>query len=109
MVCMLVVMVTHYWWNKLDAEALTFELEKSKEFLVSLGCDMSNWTACYPYGSSSEEVVLELEKQGCNLAFTTEVRIAHLESDHALLTPRLDTNDLPKQKHAETNYWYQQA
>lgn len=99
----------HYWWNKLDAEALTFELEKSKEFLVSLGCNMDNWTACYPYGSSSENVVLELEKQGCNLAFTTEVRVANLESDHALLTPRLDTNDLPKQKNAETNHWYQQA
>ena len=99
----------HYWWNKLEPEALTDELEKSKEFLVSLGCDMSNWTACYPYGSSSDEVVQELEKQGCNLAVTTEVRVANLDRDHVLLIPRLDTNDLPKQKNAETNHWYQQA
>ncbi|MDD9174925.1 polysaccharide deacetylase family protein [Aliivibrio sp. S2TY2] len=99
----------HYWWNKLAPEALTDELEKSKEFLASLGCDMHNWTACYPYGSSSYDVVLELEKQGCSLAVTTEVRVADLDSDHALLIPRLDTNDLPKQKNAETNHWYQQA
>ena len=99
----------HYWWNKLDNEALTQELEKSKEFLVSLGCDMDNWTACYPYGSSSDDVAVELAQQGCKLAFTTEVRIADLVQDHALLTPRLDTNDLPKQRDAETNHWYQKA
>ncbi|MGR6832891.1 polysaccharide deacetylase family protein [Aliivibrio wodanis] len=92
----------HYWWNKLDSEDLTYELNRSKEFLVSLGCDMTSWTACYPYGSSSEE----LEKQGCNLAFTTEVRVADLEGDHALLMPRLDTNDLPKERNASVNKWY---
>ena len=96
----------HYWWNQLDAKALTSELEKSKAFLASLGCDMDKWTACYPYGSSSDDVVIELEKQGCNFAFTTEVRVADLSCDHALLTPRLDTNDLPKQSDAETNHWY---
>lgn len=96
----------HYWWNKLDAKTLTNELEKSKEFLVSLGCDMNNWTACYPYGSSSDDVVLELEKQGCKCAFTTKVSLANLADDHALLLPRLDTNDLPMDRTASPNHWY---
>ena len=83
----------HYWWNKLDEKSLEVELTRSKEFLASIGCDMHNWTACYPYGSFSEEVVVELEKQGCKVAFTTEVRVADLERDNYLLIPRLDTND----------------
>ncbi|MEZ8470158.1 polysaccharide deacetylase family protein [Vibrio splendidus] len=96
----------HYWWNKLDEKSLEIELTRSKEFLASLGCDMQNWTACYPYGSSSEEVVVELEKQGCKVAFTTEVRVADLALDGPLLLPRLDTNDLPKKSNAKTNQWY---
>lgn len=96
----------HYWWNRLDAEGLKQELIKSKQFLASIGCDMDKWTACYPYGSSSDDVVVELDKQGCNAAFTTEVRVANLEVDASLLLPRLDTNDLPKERNAEVNHWY---
>lgn len=96
----------HYWWNKLDEKSLEIELIRSKEFLTSLGCDMQNWTACYPYGSHSENVVTELEKQGCKVAFTTDVRVADLSIDAPLLLPRLDTNDLPKKSDAKTNKWY---
>ncbi len=85
----------HYWWNKLDSDSLKAELIRSKEFLMSMGCDMSHWTACYPYGSSSDSVVKELEIQGCKLAFTTEVKVADIESHSKLLIPRLDTNDFP--------------
>jgi peptidoglycan/xylan/chitin deacetylase (PgdA/CDA1 family) len=99
----------HYWWDKLSRSALIQELERSKTFLAALGCDMNNWTACYPYGSSSDEVVAALEKQGCKLALTTEVRVADLAQDHLLLIPRLDTNDLPKQANAEPNHWYEKA
>tara|TARA_Y100001960_G_C14749863_1_gene867828 strand:+ start:574 stop:1548 length:975 start_codon:yes stop_codon:yes gene_type:complete len=99
----------HYWWNKLDEKSLEVELKRSKEFLASIGCDMQNWTACYPYGSSSKEVVVELEKQGCKVAFTTEVRVADLALDGPLLLPRLDTNDLPKDKKASVNHWYENA
>lgn len=99
----------HYWWNKLDYAELQKELSQSKDFLASIGCNMAKWTACYPYGSFSDEVVDELEKQGCRAAFTTEVRVAHLTNDHALLLPRLDTNDLPNQRNAKTNQWYNQA
>ncbi|MBE8578973.1 polysaccharide deacetylase family protein [Vibrio sp. OPT18] len=99
----------HYWWNKLEAKALKRELVRSKEFLVSIGCDMEKWTACYPYGSSSEDVVKELELQGCGFAFTTETNVAQLSNDHSLLLPRLDTNDLPKDKQASVNHWYKKA
>lgn len=85
----------HYWWNKLDCDSLKMELTKSKEFLISMGVDMSQWTACYPYGSSSDTVVTELESQGCRLAFTTEVKIAEVNDNTKLLIPRLDTNDFP--------------
>ena len=85
----------HYWWDRLDSDSLKLELTKSKEFLKSLGCDMSNWTACYPYGSSSDEVVLELENQGCHLAFTTEVNVVYMSIESKYLYSRLDTIDFP--------------
>lgn len=88
----------HYWWNKLREEDLEQEILKSKQFLASIGCDMDNWTACYPYGATSAEVVHELQKHGCNAAFTTEVREADLNSDHPLLIPRFDTNDFPTER-----------
>ncbi|MDN3683830.1 hypothetical protein QW180_06285 [Vibrio sinaloensis] len=56
---------------------------------------MSKWTACYPYGSSSDRVVDELILQGCNLAFTTVVELAEINDKSKLLVPRLDTNDFP--------------
>lgn len=87
----------HYWWNKLDQASLHREIILSKAFLQSLGCNMSYWTASYPYGSYSSDVVNELEKHGCNLAFTTEVSLVDIDKDSTLLFPRLDTNDFPPQ------------
>ncbi|WP_299495253.1 polysaccharide deacetylase family protein [uncultured Shewanella sp.] len=85
----------HYWWNKLDNSSLEVELTKSKEFLETMGCDMAQWTACYPYGASSDSVVMALVSQGCQLAFTTEVKVADIDNGSRLLIPRLDTNDFP--------------
>ena len=85
----------HYWWNKIDHSALKKEIDLSKKFLTSLGCDMNNWTACYPYGSSSPEVELELERQGCKLALTTNVDLVDIRLDSRYLISRLDTNDFP--------------
>ncbi|WP_201797127.1 polysaccharide deacetylase family protein [Vibrio penaeicida] len=85
----------HYWWNRLDDETLELEIKRSTDFLKSLGCKMENWTACYPYGSYSEDVVALLESKGCKIAFTTEVRQVDVLNDHALLFARFDTNDFP--------------
>ncbi len=94
----------HYWWDKLDSDSLEVEITKSMDFLSSLGCDMSNWTACYPYGSSSGDVVSTLKKHGCELAFTTEVNVANLEQHDSLLLPRLDTNDFPPKSDNYINF-----
>lgn len=91
----------HYWWNRLDSHSLENELVRSKDFMSQLGCNMEQWTACYPYGSQSENVVEALANHGCKLAFTTEVRHASLRKDGPLLLPRLDTNDFPPKS---TNY-----
>lgn len=96
----------HYWWNKIDAQSLEVEIDKSLGFLKSINSSIENWTACYPYGSSSDDVVSLLSKKGCKLAFTTVVDVANTKSSHPLLIPRLDTNDLPKSASAKTNSWY---
>ena len=85
----------HYWWDKLSADMLEQEIDMSLKFLSSLGLNLSSWTACYPYGSCSKEVVKILKRKGCRLALTTVVAKANLQSDHLLRIPRLDTNDFP--------------
>ncbi|MCG3864928.1 polysaccharide deacetylase family protein [Photobacterium sp. Ph5] len=85
----------HYCWNKLDEKSLQVEIMKSKEFLLSLGCNMQKWTACYPYGSFSDDVASELLVQNCKLAFTTEVKMVDIDNDNKLLYARLDANDFP--------------
>ena len=94
----------HYWWNKLNTNSLHQEINKSKDFLQSVGCDMSKWTACYPYGSFSDEVVEELKRQGCRLAFTTETKVANLDISSKYSLPRLDTNDFPPKSYNYVNY-----
>lgn len=96
----------HYWWNKLDGSALNEEIDKSLSFLKSIGAHGDDWTACYPYGSSSQDVTNLLRKKGCKLAFTTVTDVANTESDNPLLIPRLDTNDLPKVSMAQPNEWF---
>lgn len=96
----------HYWWNKLDNRTLNDEIDKSLTFLKSIGAYSDNWTACYPYGSSSQSVTNLLREKGCKLAFTTVVDVANSKYDNPLLIPRLDTNDLPKESESNTNQWY---
>lgn len=96
----------HYWWNRLSPVALNKEIDLSLEFLAKVGVDTDNWTACYPYGSSSDEVVDCLQQKGCKLALTTVVDTVNLATDNPLLIPRLDTNDLPKKANAKPNIWY---
>jgi len=95
----------HYWWNRLDQDDLESEIHKSMSFLADIGVDMSQWTACYPYGSYCQEAVDVLEKKNCRAAFTTEVQIANLETDNRFLLPRLDTNDMPTSTDIETDNW----
>jgi len=96
----------HYWWNSLNKEEMSKELDLSINFLEKLGVDMNNWTACYPYGSYDDQSIKMLEERGCKLAVTTEVDIATTNKNTRFIMPRLDTNDIPKDQSAETNDWY---
>ena len=96
----------HYWWNKLPPTELNTEIDLSLKFLNRIGADTENWTACYPYGSSSDNVVECLQKKGCKLAFTTIANTVKLATSNPLLIPRLDTNDLPKKANEKPNIWF---
>ena len=99
----------HYWWNDLDKKEMNNELDLSIDFLENLGVDMNNLTACYPYGSYDEQCIKMLEERGCKLALTTIVDIATINKDTKFILPRLDTNDIPKDKNAIPNHWYSKA
>jgi peptidoglycan/xylan/chitin deacetylase (PgdA/CDA1 family) len=99
----------HYWWSSLNKQEMSNELDLSINFLESLGVDMNNWTACYPYGSYDDQSIKMLEHRGCKLAVTTEVDIATTDKNTRFIMPRLDTNDIPKDHDAIPNKWYYNA
>ena len=96
----------HYWWNDLNEEEMSQELDLSISFLKKLGVDMNNWTACYPYGSYDNQSIEMLRERGCKLALTSEVNIATTNKNTRFIMPRLDTNEIPKDKNEKTNDWY---
>jgi len=97
----------HYWWNSLNEKEMSQELDLSLNFLEKLGVDMNNWTACYPYGSYDDQSIKMLKERGCKLAVTTEVDIATTNKDTRFIMPRLDTNNIPKDRNANVNEWYE--
>lgn len=99
----------HYWWNKMESEHLENEIDLSLAFLREIGVDLRYWTAAYPYGSYNIEVKQLLNQKKCRLAFTTEVGIAKASIETRLFLNRLDTNDIPQDKNAKTNHWFQKA
>ncbi len=98
----------HYWLASLSRQEQEYEVDKSIEFLKTLGCDISAWVMCYPYGNYNNDTISILQQRGCKLGLTTKVGIADIQSERFEF-PRLDTNDIPKQRDAEPNYWYYEA
>ena len=96
----------HYWLGSLTRENQKMEIEKSIEFLNQIHSDINNWTMCYPYGNYNESTIELLADYNCKLALTTEVNIVDLETNNKYKLPRLDTNDLPKNREMTTNDWY---
>ena len=96
----------HYWWNHLNKEEMSEELDLSINFLKKLGVNMNNWTACYPYGSYDEQSINMLKERGCKLALTTDVAIATTNNNMRFTMPRLDTNDIPKDATSKTDKWF---
>jgi len=88
----------HYWLASLSHKQQEVDIKKSLNFLKKIGVDLNNWTMCYPYGSYNNDTISILKNNRCKLAFTTKVSIAQIDSDDRLEVPRLDTNDLPKDR-----------
>ena len=99
----------HYWLNTLSHDQQVSEVERSLQFLADLGCDLQGWVMCYPYGGYDESLLKVLSSKNCAVGLATEVAIADLRADNRLILPRIDTNDLPKHRHAPPNEWTKQV
>ncbi len=97
---------SHYWLDSLSKEQQAFEIEKTREFIETIGGDSNYWTMSYPYGSYNDDTLDILKNNGCKLGFTTDVNILDTKLHNYLTIPRLDTNDIPKNRHDEPNSWY---
>jgi peptidoglycan/xylan/chitin deacetylase (PgdA/CDA1 family) len=90
----------HSWLNTLDSCAQETEIDLSLEFLRQIGCVAEDWVMCYPYGAHDDTLLSILKRRGCIIGLTTEPGIADLDTANPLTLPRLDTNDLPKDRQA---------
>lgn len=98
----------HYWLGSLSKEQQEFEIQKSVEFINAIGGDVNNWSICYPYGNYNTDTLEIIKCYGCKLGLTTVVNKAEVvagNGDSVYTLPRLDTNDLPKDRYALTDKW----
>ncbi len=88
----------HYWLDTLPPEKQEMEINLSLEFLKKIGCDVSGWVMSYPYAAYNDSLISIIKEKDCVLAFIEDNRIADLDKDNPFTLPRLDTNDLPKDR-----------
>lgn len=98
---------SHYWLSSLNKEKQAFEIDKSMDFIKMIGGDLNYFSMCYPYGDFNQDTLDILNERGCKLGLTTDVNIFDYEKYDFLKVPRLDTNDLPKDKNALPNNWFE--
>jgi peptidoglycan/xylan/chitin deacetylase (PgdA/CDA1 family) len=84
----------HQRLGLLDAESQRTEIERTREFVAAVG---GTWALCYPYGSRDATTIRLLEERDCLLGLTTDARRA-TEADPLLELPRIDTNDLERER-----------
>jgi peptidoglycan/xylan/chitin deacetylase (PgdA/CDA1 family) len=85
----------HVWLDRIAPQELATEIDRSLDFLASLGAPTKDWIMCYPYGASNTAVIEHLRTRNCALGLTTKSAVADLDTDGRFELPRLDTNDLP--------------
>lgn len=85
----------HEWLGSKTKTTQRIELNKSVDFLYSLGIDTNNLSICYPYGSYNQDTISIAKDIGFKVGFSTVPGVADLDADFLALA-RLDTNDLPK-------------
>lgn len=78
----------------LDEAAQREEIARTQAFVAEVG---GEWSLCYPYGSRNETTLRLLREAKCGLGLTTEPRRATAEDD-LLELPRVDTNDLERER-----------
>ena len=86
----------HYWLDSLTPDKQAVEIDKSLQFLSTIGVDVNNWVMNYPYGAYNDSLIEIIRARGCKLAVSTRVAVAELSVENAFTLPRLDTNDIPK-------------
>ena len=99
----------HVWLNKVPPARQAEEVDRSLEFLRTLGAPTEDWMMCYPYGGFDDSLLAIVRERGAALAVTTDVEIATLTPESALTLPRLDTVDLPTTPDAEPAEWTRHA
>ena len=65
----------HPWFDWIDAEARTYEIKASAEWLQEF--ERGPWAFAYPYGGLSEDSPQLLNEHGFVAAFTTHTQIRH--------------------------------
>lgn len=83
---------THLWLNSISKDEQVIEIDKSLEFLSSVGAPTTDWVMCYPYGGYNEDTIDILRDKKCAIAVTAiPGDITKTSSRYEL--PRYDTND----------------
>lgn len=100
---------SHYWLNSLSLDQQSLDIDRSLEFLSSLGVCLRDFLFCYPYGGYSDETLELLTHRGCGAAFTTRVALANTLPENMLEIPRLDTKDLPVSGGSSIVNWTKQV
>jgi len=95
----------HYWLNALEINDQEREIDMSLRFLQEIGSNLNDWAICYPHGAYNNSLLSILNRKGCKVGLSTRVGIADLSVDNPLTLPRLNTNDLPKNKNSKPNEW----
>jgi peptidoglycan/xylan/chitin deacetylase (PgdA/CDA1 family) len=86
----------HNWLNAITAAEQEEEIDKSLDFLASVGAPTKNWIMCYPYGAYNDTTLDILRNKRCALGLTTKVGAASIATEGPLELSRFDTNDFPQ-------------
>ncbi len=84
----------HYWMNEISEKKQELELKKALNYFSSIGININNISASYPYGSFNETTIKLLKKYKFSFAVTTIVdRLSKSNINSRYTLPRYDTND----------------
>jgi|SRR5476649_73795 len=91
---------THPWLSHLSRVEQEREILGSLRLLSAVGMPDARRTLCYPYGEFDAHTIDILKDNGFSAAVTTRTAVAKVAPSERYLLPRLDTNHLPKDRHA---------